>query len=135
MTRKNLAALDGRGWIVHAVNNGWYELHEADEDEEALRKKQTVTVRGSTATVERYYGEWGFFSGGRTGDPVKDYMTFNKVGDRWLYDFRRPAALFEEVVKIASDELNMTTEQVLVRFEQHWSGKAVPRDIWEPMKK
>lgn len=131
MKRKDLAAMDGRAWVVHAVNQGWYEIPEQDEE---VKKMQTVKVRGNSASVETYYGEWGMFSGGRNGEPIKDTLGFIKVEDRWLYDFRRPAELFEVLVTMAAEISHATTDQVLERMEGRQTGKDVNYDIWKPMK-
>lgn len=132
MTRKELSAMDGRSWLVHAVRNQWYG---GALDEDVIYKKR-FTVRGTTADVEVVYEfAWALFSGQHAGERMKDHFTFIKVEDRWLLDYRRPATLFEQVVQYAARTRHLSVEQVLERMESEDSGKPVGREIWEPMKK
>ncbi|MEX2081304.1 MAG: hypothetical protein WEC33_06780 [Dehalococcoidia bacterium] len=87
MKRKDLEAIDGKAWIAKAVGEGWYEAEGGDE---ADVHERNITVRGSTATVEIIYdARWGLFQGADSLERVRDTMSFIKVDDRWLYDYRR----------------------------------------------
>lgn len=132
-TRKELAPMDGRGWIVFAVNKGWYDG--PNFDEESIYQRN-VKLRGSTATLEVVYDiAQPLFTGEGSGKRLRDYFTFLKVEDRWLADWRGQSVLFERLVELTRQEMHVGINQVLMKFESKTSLKEVDRDILnKPMK-
>ncbi|MFM9996355.1 MAG: hypothetical protein ACKVU4_11205 [Phycisphaerales bacterium] len=132
-TRKQLEPLDGRGWVVYAIGEGWYDGPRFDE--ESVHERN-VTVRGTTATLEVVYkARQAHFTGEGSGQRVSDTFTFLQVEDRWLADWRGQSALFERLVNLTRDETHKSVNQILEGVESKVSLKPVDKSIWEtPMR-
>jgi hypothetical protein len=125
MKRKDLSKMDGRAWVVHAVSQGWY-----GGSEETVLKIGEIKARGNSATADIVF-EWD-----RVETIVVTTLSFNKVEDRWLVDWRHPDPLIERYVKRARELGHLSEDQVLLQMEERGSGKEVPREmLWDPMKK
>lgn len=132
-TRKELEPMDGRAWVVHAVNKGWYGGITL-EDESVFDKR--IEQRGSTAHLIITYDAFQRRGTGEgSGQRVTDTLTFIKIEDRWLADWRRPSVLLERLIKMADNRSDRTVNQILEGIESRISGKDVTWEIWEkPMK-
>lgn len=127
MKRKDLSKMDGRAWVVHAVNQGWY-----GGSEDTVLKIGRIRTSGNSATADIVYEIPGRVV---DKDLVITTLAFNKVEDRWLVDVRQPDPLIEQVVQRMREIGHASEDQALLALETRASGKDVPREaLWDPMK-
>lgn len=116
--RKDLGALDGRGWVVHSIKQAWWH------DEESWDARR-IKVRGNSATCTAYVD----------GEETLTTLHFVRVEDRWLIDYRHVDPEMEQFVRETARLEGKTVQEVLVAWEEEEVGKPVKPDVWQPMKK
>lgn len=117
MDRAQLDALDGRGWVVHAVNQGWWR------DEESWDVGR-VRVRGNSASGTAFID----------GEETILTIHFVRVGDRWTVDQRQVDPEWESAIADAAAAEDKSVPEILVQWEEEETGRPVRKDIWDPMK-
>ncbi len=118
LSRKELGAMDGRGWVVHSIKQGWWR------DEESWDAGR-IKVRGNSATGVAYLD----------GEETIMTLQFVKVEGRWLADYRHVDPEMEAFIRETARDEGMTVQEVLVAWEEEELGQPVKKDIWQPMKK
>lgn len=118
MTRKELSPLDGRGWLIHAINKEWWFDPESWE-------ARDIRLRGNSAQATAYLD----------GEETEMVLDFVKVDDRWTIDYRRHDPQIDLLSSDMAADLGITVSELLVMWEEEAYGQPAKPDIWSPMKK
>ncbi len=120
-TRSQLKNLDGKGYIVFAYTQGWYENDGIDALE--LGK---ITVSDS---CDRASAQVTF-----QGEMVGYFVVFVKEGEAWKLDETSIFPLFSNSWAVAAAEAGITEDQVILQEEEQRTGKPVSPTVWDPMR-
>ena len=119
-TAKELRAMDGRGWIVHATNQGWYAAAPGEESEWRVGR---ITAAHGAARGEI------IMAGERTGE---DWLFYN-IDGVWKVDWRNVERVYDAWIEKDAFEWQQSVDSLILEAEDEDYG-LTRTDLWEPMR-
>ncbi|MEQ8353706.1 MAG: hypothetical protein RH862_19675 [Leptospiraceae bacterium] len=115
---ETLQAMDGKGFFVHAVNEGWI-------DEQGVRglEIEIQSVEGTKATTHVKKGE--------ITAPIG--FEFNLEDEKWKIDLTSILGMAEKQFQGIIDQSGMSTEELMFAVLMELSGQQPTATIWEPL--
>ncbi|HKB37512.1 MAG TPA: hypothetical protein VKD72_13780 [Gemmataceae bacterium] len=118
-TRDKISKLDGRGFVVWSVSQGWSEGVERDE----VIELGSVSVHGTNASARMI----------ETGKPTSYMATFRKEDGAWRLDENSVYAIIDELIARFAREQGTDVDRLILSQYKDEHGYLPGEAIWNPM--
>lgn len=121
-SRNDLAALDGRGYVRHAVSHGWWAVPADDRSSQTLEDMAFKGPDEATAMLVS------------NGTRTQVHVRFLREEGVWKFDEFFQAAGFDKNVRRQAKEAGMSESDFVIADLEERLAKDIPGTVWEPMK-
>lgn len=122
--RQQIERMDGRAWVKHATDQGWYRYEEDPNRPEYFVELGAIRIApdGASASAQLIWD----------GEPMQSRIEFVFEDDRWKRTFQSEIKMLEEQIRYFVSELRINLYELLLMWEADDHGE-LRNDLWRPM--